>query len=148
MKSSDKINYTSIGSVLGGGTTNESKLYEFVDQHASPNNYYRIDQFDFKGQMLSSEILMMTSSCANDATPIIIEKIASNPLIQNELSIHVFNNVAKQEKVMLTDMYGKVIMTKNMNLKQGKNILRLNVAKIPTGTFFIKVGSASEKFKR
>lgn len=148
MKSTDKINYTSLGSVLGNGTTNQSHQYDFVDDHASPNNYYRIDQFDFKGNMISSEVLMMSTSCGANKPSTIIEEIYPNPLLENELAIRIHQNVATQEKVKLTDQFGKVIIEKDIKLSQGKNILRLNVNKITQGTYFIKVGTASQKFRK
>ena len=148
MKSVDNFNYTSIGSVLGNGTTNESHQYDFVDDHASPNNYYRIDQFDYKGGVISSEILIMSSTCGHNLPATIIEEIYPNPLLENELAIRVYQNSKTAEMVQLTDQFGKVIMEKNIQLNRGKNILRLNINKITSGTYFIKVGSASEKFSK
>lgn len=148
MKSIDKINYKSIGTVLGNGTTNKAHQYEFVDGHSSPNNYYRIDQFDFKGKMTSSQILMMKSTCGINEPATVIEEVYPNPLLENELAIRVHQNVPSAETVQLTDQFGKVIIEKNIKLDQGKNILRLNINRITQGTYFIKVGSASEKFRK
>lgn len=147
MKSTDKINFTSIGSVLGNGTSNQTHQYEFIDEHASTNNYYRIDQFDFKGNMISSKVLMTKTSCGMNKEATIIEEVYENPLTK-ELSIRVHQNTSTPEKVQLTDQFGKVIIEKNINLTQGKNILRLNLNRIIPGTYFIKVGVASQKFKR
>ena len=91
---------------------------------------------------------MTTLNCSENKAATVIEEIYPNPLLENELAISIFQNQATTETVRLTDQFGKAIIEKNLKLKQGKNILRLNINKIAQGTYFIKIGTASEKFVR
>ena len=60
-KSSNKINWESIGFVNGHGTTTESSSYIFIDNRLNYDKiYYRLKQLDFNGSFIYSKVVSIT----------------------------------------------------------------------------------------
>ena len=57
-RSSDKVNFSEVGSVNGKGTTSEKQSYSFIDKNLSSGEYYyRLKQVDFDGSFSYSRIV-------------------------------------------------------------------------------------------
>jgi hypothetical protein len=62
-KSIDGINYTSIGTLNGNGTTSVPHIYNFIDaQPASGNNYYRLIQVDYDNSTVYYNIIVISNN--------------------------------------------------------------------------------------
>lgn len=62
-RSADKVTWHDIGTIAGGGSTNDLQYYTFIDH--SPLNgtsYYRLRQNDFNGEKTFSEVRSVTRS--------------------------------------------------------------------------------------
>ena len=57
-KSSDNINWMTIGFVQGKGTTSEKNYYSFIDNEITSDiQYYRLKQIDFDGSFKYSQVV-------------------------------------------------------------------------------------------
>ncbi|MFT4532666.1 MAG: hypothetical protein ACJA1A_000637 [Saprospiraceae bacterium] len=55
-KSDDGVNFTTIGTVQGGGTVQSESRYSFIDKEPNRDNYYRLMQVDFDGKSDLSDL--------------------------------------------------------------------------------------------
>jgi len=61
-KSSDAVNFNSIGKINGAGTSLYTTRYSFVDKNVSSVNYYRIKQVDFNGNYKNSDMVVIDNN--------------------------------------------------------------------------------------
>ena len=115
-KTSDGINYTTIGTIDGSGTTSLPGEYSFTDeQPASGTNYYRLRQTDFNG---SSQVISLK------AIEVTLERkafsIYPNPCAGNRLSIMAPGE--GQFKIEILNTAGQTEFVSDYVLKDGEPV--------------------------
>jgi len=131
-KSSDGIDFSTVGEIDGKGTTNKTSNYSFTDYEVSGfQNFYRLKQVDYDGGFEYFNTIMVMSFGTSDI------KIYPNPTaLSNVLKVEV-NNALDQEliSVELTDLSGRTL-----NRKVGyDNLFEFSTAHLTKGTYFIKI---------
>jgi len=133
-RSSDAINFQSVGTVQGAGTSNSMVEYTFFDN--STNNdlltFYRIKQTDFNGDFSYSSI-----------TKIKCENLDNNDFFfyagssTNEIMCEIFLNDSGYRVLEILNEQGQVLIQRKMELSKGKNIFPLNFIELSNGIYFI-----------
>ncbi|MEP6728029.1 MAG: T9SS type A sorting domain-containing protein, partial [Bacteroidota bacterium] len=61
-----------------------------------------------------------------------------NPVISN-VTVELNAVVAEQANWELTDIAGKTVLQHAVILTKGKNVININLSKMPTGIYYLKV---------
>ena len=131
------IEWEEIGFVEGNGTTAEVSNYEFIDDlnrvgfENRHGLYYRLKQIDFDGKYEYSDIINIAIEQSNDETV----NIYPNP-VSDILNIEISTPTI----IQITNVNGQIL--KELQVETNSKI---NIADIPTGIYFLKVGLNTQK---
>lgn len=130
--------WTRVGNVVGNGTTNEPKNYEFTDRNLNSGKYnYRLKQIDFNGNYvyynLGTEIVIGIPDkfilSQNYPNPF-------NPTTKIDFAIPADGNV----KISVYDNSGKLISTITDGFRSaGYYTVDFNASNISSGVYFYKL---------
>ena len=138
-RSLDGVNYSSIGfvnSMANGGNSSVQLNYTFTDNNVTGlRQYYRLRQVDLGGYNRLSNVVLIKS---DKPTMITIEGIFPNPATTT-INMLVGSPGKDKVTVVVTDMSGRIMITKNMNVETGSNTLPLDVSALAGGNYFIKM---------
>ena len=124
--------WNDLGDVSGRGFTNNITSYNFVDPNPTNGvNFYRIVQYDYNGEKHTSEVVFVVNGNETNGSL----SVYPNP---SNGSIEI-NGATKVSKVILYDMFGRVILTQN----QVENNL-VDLTDIAAGTYYLKVFDAGQ----
>ena len=129
-RSLDNRQWTTIGKVKGHGTTNSISNYQYSDvssdSYRNPLDmtntlYYRLKQIDFNGKYSYSKIILI-----NDITKIINDVSVSPNPTSSLLSLGVNSTTNTDADIIITDVQGRTVLTKKVELIKGFNECILN----------------------
>ena len=134
-RSTDGINFKTIGRVEGQGTTLLATSYTFLDKNA-PNGvaYYRLNQLDFNGK----NSLSNTINLLRKESQLGIVDLFPNPAIDKlNLLVNVTNN--QPVTIHIYDIAGREVLTKKQDTKDGLNTLNFNLSTFKSGIYLLKI---------
>jgi len=134
-KSLDGVTWFKLGIVPGNGTTSIPQKYSLIDPNpVVGNNYYRLKQVDFDGAFEFSRIINVVVGDATARTGFIelYPNPTSGPAIASISSLTDQNVYLK-----VTDMLGRMMENRQVNLARGLNNLNLDITKYPAGAYII-----------
>ena len=124
----DGIDFTTIGRVRGGGTTQTPQSYTFVHNNpGNATNYYRLKQVDFDGQHEYSKVISVRLK--NEDHPEIFPNPTSGIL-------QIEGNFSLNTQIKVRDNTGKLILT--------TNDLRVDLSAYPTGLYMVEIISENQ----
>ncbi len=146
-KSRNGIQYASIGSVQGMGTTNEPQVYEFVDSRPYDGlTYYRLKQTDFDG---TTEIFRPVSVDFEGSANNVV--LYPNPISGATLFVSISNFPAVSDiDVEVKDVLGRIVLSSRVSTDDGGQFNKaFDFSEVPSGSYFVRLGStqSSELFK-
>lgn len=128
-KSIDGINFQSINTVPGKGTTQDKSSYQFTDANFTQSAYYRLTQVDHNGNKKVYDDLVKYLKAFGNTEKIVVYP---NPTVA---SIFVKSSDAtKGLTATLMDLTGRVIESKNTSGTQ----LEFSVSRLPKGTYLVQ----------
>ena len=141
-RSVDGRTFSTIAFVQSKAVSGNSSLlisYSFTDDKASINMYYyRLRQVDLDDRSNLSNTVVIKGGKTGALT---LVGVYPNP-VQDKLNL-LINAPAKDNFTLsVIDMYGKQIIQKFMSVESGSNNLVLDVKKLLSGTYVIKIVSA------
>jgi hypothetical protein len=126
-RSTDGINWQSIGFIQGAGSSAGDNVYSYTDDAPSNAiNYYRLRQEDYDGQYKYSEVKEVNLDQVNAD----VVAIWPNPA-SNQLSIRVPQLSKGSSQGQVYDLSGKLVMLPV--LQSGVNTV--NIQNLPMGTY-------------
>lgn len=142
-RSLDGINYSPIGFVNslapGGYSTNEID-YAFTDNNVTGlKQFYRLRQVDFDGKYKISNIVLLKS---DKPAVITIDGMFPNPATTT-INLLLASPGKDKAIMVITDLSGKNIMQRNMNLEAGSNTMPVDISGLPGGTYLIRMISSN-----
>jgi len=138
-RSSNGINFQTIGRVKGAGTTSDVSRYAWVDEKPlNGTSYYRLKMVDVNGNNQYSTIIAVKRALASRPQL----KAYPNPT-SGEFSLDITTQVAEEIQVIITDITGQVIQTKNIPAVLGRNTANLNITDVRSGTYLVIVKGAN-----
>ncbi|MFC5282752.1 T9SS type A sorting domain-containing protein [Pedobacter alpinus] len=130
LRSTDGINFNSIGKVTGAGNSTQQKTYNFIDPIPTMgNNYYQLIQHDNDGKQTDLGIRVINVSLKEDE--VIIYPNPSSGLITVSFEAGAY------QKLELIDLSGRVLISKSI-LKQNSEA-NLDLTSLATGIYSIKL---------
>ncbi len=139
-RSVDGSNFSSIGFVNSKSTqTNSASIsYSFDDvKPFANNNHYRLKQVDKDGKETYTSIVMLKGQ--KPAT-LQLSRIYPNPA-SAVLNLLITAPANDKISIVVTDIAGKTVMQRSSEIFTGDNKLELNVARLQSGSYMIKVVS-------
>lgn len=113
--------------------------YHFLDQNpAVGTNYYQLKQVSLEGKSISSKAIDVNFDQIFEAI------VAPNPA-DEFVSIHFTSRSPGITKVEIYNIAGTKMITSQINVKEGKNVYRINTGKLTTGDYFIKLLTGNQK---
>jgi len=131
-RSADGPSYTDIGTMDG----EEGKTsYSFYDSHPGKENFYRLKIVGASGSITYSQVIELSGTeignMAKLAPSVITEQGVANLL----LSLGKESNIV----YLVTDISGRVIVRNALHLVGGQHSLPVDISRMPSGIFFVRV---------
>lgn len=136
--SADGRNFNPVGSVNAFGNSAVQRNYAFTHRNAAAgNNFYRLKIMDANGSFAYSPIVKLNFTGKGS--------IRVYPSITHG-ELHVELNAARQEAstVMVLDLTGRVLLSKQMQVMAGYNRIDLTVNNLPAGEYLLKFMSTND----
>jgi hypothetical protein len=130
-RSSDGINFSTIGKVSAAGNSNSLKQYSFVDLSPLRVNYYRLKETDLDGKYTYSKIVTAKMQDENALN------VIQDP-VQDVLQLQINASSAQASHLTIFDLTGKRI--KVFNSQNG--VQNIDVSLLAAGTYFIQLITA------
>ena len=138
-KSTDGLNWNTIGQLPAAGNSNELLSYQFVD--AEKNNatlYYRLNQVDMDGK--NEYFGPVAVNCEKNDFEVITFPNPSN----GNFWIKIQSNEGYSAKFKLVDIKGNVLLTDNITIQEGINVYPITHI-LQTGMYFIHVQNSKDQ---
>ncbi len=153
-RSADGVNYSTLSFVNSkaiNGNSNTTLDYTFTDTKPfAGNSYYRLKQVDHDGKESLSQVLLLKGT---KGTQLDITSIYPNPTT-SQLNVLMSAPLRDKVTILITDVAGKVLVQRLVNVVPGDNSLQLDVSKLASGTYIMKAicengcDSGSKKFMK
>jgi len=129
-RSENGVNFTSLGSVTGAGTTNQANNYQFEDNHPVLSLvYYRLKQVDFNGMFEYSDIVSLDFAAAETSSGRLLA--APNPA--NTGSYVTFGSADKSVKQSVT-----IFNAMNQVVREYSNVEGFSTEGLAAGIYIIR----------
>lgn len=144
-RSSDGINFSSIGSKPAQGSGNERQQYAYIDDLSLTTGtvfYYRLKMIDVSGNYKYSNVIMIRKM----DKPLNGITISPNPAVNTD-NITARISVSSSGKVELSiiDMAGRVVLRQQNQVSEGVNSIALNnLDKLQSGIYFLQMSYGNE----
>lgn len=140
-RSVDGVNFSSIGFVKSksqtGNSTNANQ-YEFTDSKPfSSSNYYRLNQLDKDGRSTYSQIVRLLGI----TNRLELVTLYPNPT-KGLVNVAIVSPKANKITFTVTDITGKVVLSRTMAVANGDNNLQLDVQQLSAGSYMLKATCA------
>ncbi|WP_243409647.1 T9SS type A sorting domain-containing protein [Pontibacter virosus] len=128
--------FEKVGTVKGKGTTSLETKYQYTDRTPVQGTvYYRLKQVDLDGQFAYSNVIAVNAKglareLATQAYP--------NPF-QDVIKVTLTVPEAQVAVMTIFDINGRRVITKDLDLDAGVNVLELQLGQLQTGMYILKV---------
>ncbi len=132
-RSTNGLDFQSIGAIKGHGTTNQENVYTFEDRDPSVNmNYYRLQTLETGGQTTYSKVVSVKMGKGNTV------KIYPT-VVQDKLT--VTSESPTEEQFDIINLLNQIVLT---GICGGQK--ELQVGQLPTGAYVLRMSNQSIKF--
>ena len=141
-RSINGTDFRTIGFVKGNGTTETAQDYTFTDRDLQPGfvYHYRLKQIDFDGAFEYSKQIVLTVK----GRDLNVGELFPNPANGGAVQVYVTATEEGQQSVVVTDLAGRELQREQLRVQDGFNVLTLDVANLPFGTYLVRIGSGAE----
>ena len=130
-RSSDAVNYSPVYSIFATAVRCQQP-FDFTDnQPAKGINYYRLKMTDINGKVTYSTIV----SLINASKGIDVMNIAPNPIVNGNFNLKISTAEKTQMELVITDMQGRILQKRSVNMIAGFNTIPMNVPNLAAGTY-------------
>lgn len=143
----DAVNFETIGTVDGNGTTESTSNYEFT--HLNPGagiHYYRLIQVDFDGSSVTTDIVAVEFIQESESI------FNINTITTGNLEVQFVMNQNSDGVLSIYNMKGQTISRQNLSLSEGISNFALDVHNLPRAMYIIQwydgINLIEEKFVR
>jgi len=140
-KSTDGLSFDQIGTVKGGGTSSDIRVYNYLDlESRGVMVYYRLRQVDFDGSNNVSDILTVQKEFTNN---LLISKLnGANTLDVFEAQIE--SAVDGIAILTVKSILNVVVIQKPLALNQGPNLLSLSLKDLKPDIYKLEITMGDE----
>jgi hypothetical protein len=133
-QSADGINFTSINTVNGNGTTGQKHCYQYaIDAKIDAITYYQLWQTDFDNT--TKKLKIIAAQPCNSKT--------DNSIITNNgtkiVSVFINSLIESNDNVIIHNTLGQVMLNQPIGTQQGYNEFNLNLNTISNGVYYVTI---------
>jgi len=140
MVSADGMRFVPIGTVSGAGTSNSENYYEFIDKDPYHSTaYYKLRQTDYNGEFEEFNPVSQPLCAAADGEI----NVFPNPADQS-FNIDLGPDADGDFEVVLIDVAGKIVMIKDIEIRNGFPSSDINIARLAVGVYTIKLSGEGQ----
>lgn len=140
-RSQDGINFSKSGSVKAAGNSSTAQQYQFIDENpVCGTNYYRLRIVDKDNSFKYSDVKSIKNSFLNFS-------LYPNPVIEN-LLIEINSGKNENAIISISDLQGRTVISRQVTLLQGLNQIPVNVNKLSSGNYNIRIQSETNSYSR
>jgi hypothetical protein len=133
--------FSPIGEVKAAGNSNVAKNYTFTDAAPlSGVNYYRLKAVDNAGLASLSKVVAVNFSDKSN-NPSVFPNPASDVS-----RVNVNASEASTMDIQVTDLTGRVLISQNVAVEKGANLLPLNISNLVSGAYLVKINGDFTRF--
>lgn len=130
-RSADGIHFNTIGFVTAI-PSDCSRPFHFTDKNMlTGNNYYRLHITEENRTVSYSSVLLLNSKNALNIL------LMNNLVTEDELHVNVFIETANPIKLLCTDLSGRMVLSKNINLFSGNSRQVFDIRNLSKGIYWI-----------
>jgi hypothetical protein len=141
----NKVGY--VASKALNGNSNATLSYNFEDVNPIPGvNFYRLKQKDTDGRFAYSNVIVLNT---NNVDVLTIGHVYPNPANMGVVRMVVVSPEAQEVNFRISDVSGRILNQRDVQLNQGINNLEWNVRGFGAGSYFIQAvgtGIKPQKF--
>lgn len=124
-----------VTSKANNGNSSSVINYQFTDSKATnASEYYRLMQTDKDGHTSYSNIVLIKGGTIDGFR---LNSIYPNPA-KNSVNVIITSPENKAITLIITDITGKTVGKQNFSLNNGGNNVDVDIAKLPSGSYFMK----------
>ncbi len=125
------------GTVAATGNSIGNQAYTFTDtKPLDAVNYYRLKMIDNDGRYTYSNVIVFMG---DRSKAIVVTDVKPNPFSE-KINLGIVLQQAQALTVQLVDMAGRVVATKQVQAKDGKNNIEYNgLSKLSEGTYYLRI---------
>jgi hypothetical protein len=131
-RSEEGVSWSETGSLEGQNNTQTTQHYRFVDPTPPPSAYYRVRSVDYDGQFSLSHVILLTRKDEQSGILSVYPSPASD-----QVTVSFGAERESGVSLHLTDVTGRVLLTKQVDAETGMNRTDLSVNGLPAGLYFI-----------
>jgi Secretion system C-terminal sorting domain len=136
-RSNDGQNFVKIGQIKAVGNSQTLQNYQFSDETPWAGlNYYRLQQVDIDGKTMNSAVKSVAFGRQNGKWTLV------NSLVKDEVLLSNAQYTEGSLEVAIFDMTGRQVQQS----RQSGTQIKLNVAHLTSGLYFIRMGSETVRF--
>jgi hypothetical protein len=141
-RSANTVDFSPIGEVKGAGNSKALNNYSFTDlTPLSGINYYRLKAIDYFGKTSVSRIVAVNFSDKNN------DKVTVYPNPAGDvLRLDMTASEASNKTIHITDLAGRVLLSQNISVSKGANLLPLTVSSLASGMYLVKMSDTVLRF--
>ncbi len=140
-RSTDGVVFTTIGSVQGHGTTTTKEDYSFLDISADKGlTRYRLKQVNADATFQYTNVIKIDKSGANNLTVTSITPLEEGGIVEIVLDVKKPSTVSYNVRKLNAFM----VYAATQTLKNGKNIISVDISQLETGTYQIFIEAEKE----
>lgn len=142
-RSFDGNDFTKVATIKGAGTSYTSKSYQYQDKvpQAASEVYYKLKQVDQDGKFTFSKVIRLTMSASRSAL-----NVYPNP-VKNSFSASFTSPESGKATVLITSTMGQVVYKNILDVKNGNNILNVDVPQLQTGMYYLQIMNDKINYK-
>jgi len=132
-RSTDNRQFAAIGQVDAAGNSSAPSYYSFIDPSpVNGNNFYRLLEADLDGLTMYSPTAVLNFQAASPL------RLAPNPA-DKMISCYLNSGHQTTAMIMVTDLTGRKLISRSVNLQQGYNQLSLDISSLPAGGYVFRL---------
>ena len=130
-KSTDGLNFISIGTRSAKGGLKKETVYSFDDNEMKPVQFYRLKQVDVNGHYSYSNVIRVNRDDLTNTKVIFANKITSL------LSLRIIDLPADKLSLKIIDNSGREIKSQNVKINPGENSVQINTGSMNAGFYYL-----------
>lgn len=138
--STDGVEFSTIATVQGNGTTSTSNTYSFLHADAPAGlSYYRLGSTDFDGTTYSHGTITLVRGQVDFG----IVNVFPVPT-SSELNVNFTAATADDVRLEVYNVAGQIVAVKEIEAFAGMNATTLNVEDMATGSYFLTINNGTD----
>ena len=133
-KSQDGIHYEVFEKIKGAGDSYIQRYYEVADPEPYERTYYLLSQTDYNGTTKKLGIVVVDNTSIKEEHV----QLTPNPT-SDDTYLYIYSKVNRNINILLSDVSGNVLYTKNTDIQPGDNKIELYTSKLEKGLYFVTI---------